>query len=58
MLVEVLRRAFPIADTRPAFCKPPGQHEEWEFSERPMLGLPLEFGEGPPWRILATCPDQ
>ncbi|WP_154686017.1 hypothetical protein [Streptomyces himastatinicus] len=56
--MEVLRRAFPIADTRPAFCKPPGQHEEWEFSERPMLGLPLEFGEGPPWRILATCPDQ
>ncbi|WP_331736536.1 hypothetical protein OG426_54745 (plasmid) [Streptomyces canus] len=34
------------------------QHEEWQFAQRADLGLPHEFGEGAPWRILATCPDR
>ncbi|MFE0438895.1 hypothetical protein ACFW2K_28505 [Streptomyces nigra] len=34
------------------------QHEEWEFAQRVDRGLPHEFGEGAPWRILATCPDR
>ncbi|MCP9211523.1 hypothetical protein [Streptomyces cucumeris] len=36
----------------------PGQHERWGISGHPTLDLPLEFGEGAPWRILATCPDR
>ncbi|MEU0929014.1 hypothetical protein [Streptomyces malaysiensis] len=36
----------------------PGQHEGWEISEHSHLALPIEFGEGPPWHILATCPDR
>ncbi|WP_331726553.1 hypothetical protein [Streptomyces sp. NBC_00280] len=34
----------------------PGRHESWDISERAGIGLPHEFGEGPGWRILATCP--
>ncbi|MCC3655815.1 hypothetical protein LIX60_31020 [Streptomyces sp. S07_1.15] len=34
------------------------QHEGWQFAQRADLGLPHEFGEGAPWRILATCPDR
>ncbi|WP_331744657.1 hypothetical protein [Streptomyces mirabilis] len=34
------------------------QHEEWQFAQRVDRGLPHEFGEGAPWRILATCPDR
>ncbi|MBC7271482.1 MAG: hypothetical protein H5T76_22705 [Streptomyces sp.] len=34
------------------------QHEEWQFAQRADLGLPTEFGEGAPWRILATCPER
>ncbi|MFF8931519.1 hypothetical protein ACF1AO_30110 [Streptomyces longwoodensis] len=33
------------------------QHEEWQSAQRADLGLPNKFGEGAPWRILATCPD-
>lgn len=36
----------------------PGEHPGWEISQRPDLGLPHEFGEGAPWRILATCPER
>lgn len=36
----------------------PNRHERWQISEHASLGLPLEFGEGPGWRILATCPDR
>ncbi|MFF3584782.1 hypothetical protein [Streptomyces mirabilis] len=35
-----------------------GEHPGWEISQRPGLGLPHEFGEGAPWRILATCPER
>lgn len=34
------------------------QHEEWQFAQRVDQGLPHAFGEGAPWRILATCPDR
>jgi hypothetical protein len=34
------------------------QHDGWKISERAGLGLPHEFGEGAPWRILATCPER
>ncbi|MER8226440.1 hypothetical protein ABTZ58_39350 [Streptomyces sp. NPDC094143] len=34
------------------------QHEEWQFAQRVDRGLPHAFGEGAPWRILATCPDR
>ncbi|UXY33232.1 hypothetical protein [Streptomyces sp. HUAS TT20] len=34
------------------------QHEEWQFAQRVDRGLPHEFGEGAPWRILATCPER
>lgn len=34
------------------------QHEGWQFAQRANLGLPTEFGEGAPWRILATCPER
>lgn len=36
----------------------PGRDEGWEMSMRSDMGLPLEFGEGAPWRILATCPER
>ncbi|MBC2907696.1 hypothetical protein [Streptomyces cupreus] len=36
----------------------PGQHEGWEITQHPDLGLPHEFGEGAPWSILATCPER
>ncbi|MGW1364944.1 hypothetical protein ACWCQP_47055 [Streptomyces chartreusis] len=36
----------------------PGRHEGWKISEHPGLGLPHEFGEGAPWRILSACPDR
>ncbi|MFJ8469619.1 hypothetical protein [Streptomyces swartbergensis] len=36
----------------------PARHERWQISEHASLGLPLEFGEGAGWRILATCPDR
>ncbi|MET7353070.1 hypothetical protein [Streptomyces mirabilis] len=35
-----------------------GEHPGWKISQRPGLGLPHEFGEGAPWRILATCPER
>ncbi|KUN58918.1 hypothetical protein AQJ46_42355 [Streptomyces canus] len=36
----------------------PGRHEGWKILERPDLGLPHDFGEGAPWRILSTCPER
>ncbi|GAA1932523.1 hypothetical protein GCM10009837_67850 [Streptomyces durmitorensis] len=33
-------------------------HEGWKVAQRADLGLPNVFGEGAPWRILATCPDR
>ncbi|MGW7514182.1 hypothetical protein ACWGJ2_01135 [Streptomyces sp. NPDC054796] len=36
----------------------PGQHEGWKTCERSMSGMPLDFGEGPAWRILTACPER
>ncbi|WP_241827279.1 hypothetical protein [Streptomyces graminilatus] len=36
----------------------PGRHEGWDICAHPELGLPHDFGEGAPWRILHACPDQ
>jgi hypothetical protein len=35
----------------------PGRHEGWDICAHPELGLPHDFGEGAPWRILHSCPD-
>ncbi|MEU6350151.1 hypothetical protein ABZ896_12570 [Streptomyces sp. NPDC047072] len=36
----------------------PGRHKGWDVSSDPALGLPHDFGEGAPWRILHACPGQ
>ncbi|MEU0217978.1 hypothetical protein ABZ281_23990 [Streptomyces sp. NPDC006265] len=48
---------YPLAPLA-RLLQDPARPERWQISEHASLGLPLEFGEGAGWRILATCPDR